>query len=86
MKPEDAKQKWCPMSRYVPGGSPGWDGGNRFDVESTTGRNYFAQCFCIGPACMMWRWWDEDKENSEGGCGLCFEGSDVFVTHRNASL
>ena len=84
MKVEDAKQKWCPMSRYVPGGSPGWDGGNRFDVESTTGRNYFAQCFCIGPDCMMWRSWDDGEE--KGACGLLIDGADVVVTHRNTSM
>jgi len=75
MKAEKAKNKWCPMARYAFGGSPGYASGNRFDVESLTGRNYYAQCLCLGPDCMAWT-----GDETTGECGLVFHGSRIDVT------
>jgi hypothetical protein len=58
---EEAKTKWCPHVRYM-GSDLQECGANRWKqslpVEEPDALNPVA-CRCIGSACMMWRW----KEN-----------------------
>ena len=63
MTEEEAKQRWCPMSRTLHGNPD--DGsvvaGNRhFEVGVLSG-----DC-CLASGCMMWRW----TGKTSGYCGL----------------
>lgn len=74
MKQEEAKTKWCPMSRVaVPVGLTV----NRIStallrISDDKDREYFQSqkdnCNCIASDCMMWLWLS--KEEGLGCCGL----------------
>lgn len=71
MTEEEAKQKWCPMVRYLAvftsgSGSKSGGGYNRgADHPATTAH-------CIGSACMMWRThaYASNPNKIHGYCGL----------------
>jgi len=56
MTEDEAKTKWCPMSR-VQSGDVAYNryAGTPPDVFPTNSR-------CLGSACMMWRWHQEKNE------------------------
>ena len=47
---EEAKTKWCPMSRYSIAVGPAGD------IEQIDNRLEPRGPLCIGSACMMWQW------------------------------
>ena len=50
---EEARTKWCPEAR-VAIDAQGYSAANRFGDD---GKSYLgSQTFCIGSACMAWRW------------------------------
>ena len=61
MKEEQAKTKWCPMSRTVDGDVvTNKDGGKVSDID-----------MCLTSKCMMWReYYGDDKVTILGFCGL----------------
>lgn len=68
MTEAEAKNKWCPMTRMV-----------RHHTDNPTNRNACGEptTFCLGSACMMWRWhqWGGTVTNgvsagTAGHCGL----------------
>lgn len=74
MKQEDARTKWCPMSRVIV--SVG-NIANRVPevlIETAVGDEleYFkaqkANCNCLASDCMLWQWLS--KEDGLGYCGL----------------
>lgn len=58
---EEARTKWCPEAR-VAIDAQGYSAANRFGDD---GKSYLgSQTFCIGSACMAWRWegdWSDQK-------------------------
>lgn len=74
MTEEEALKKWCPKMQVaavvVPQG-PGLTGrGPQFGIQLITNRVPPQQSgFCLGSACMAWRW--EFKTEEEGKLGYC---------------
>ena len=66
MTEDQAKTKWCPMTRFKMdevavnrhNGTPG-----KIDVQFNP-----PYARCIASECMMWRWWQIEANN--GYCGL----------------
>jgi hypothetical protein len=79
MTEEEAKTKWCPMTRYHNNGDAGGVYCNKpGDPESLEGSE-----FCIASDCMMWTWGRTPQEaqaqsgisgqyqqSADGHCGL----------------
>ncbi len=70
MTEDEAKMKWCPMTRSISVDIEDKDSGNRVHGAADP----FEHSRCIGSACMMWRW-DIDlcrkgPEIDHGYCGL----------------
>lgn len=76
MTEDEAKTKWCPMSRTVRGMNVGMVVSNFNRVwDEKGGPEILPATNCIGSGCMMWRW--ETKLESlnlpqyeSGYCGL----------------
>lgn len=66
MTEEEAKNKWCPMSR-----TPDNDG--RVTNRAGTNGEITRDDYCIASACMMWRW-----ETVQSGCTI--DGKDDMTT------
>ena len=71
MTEDEARQKWCPMVRYVASykGTPTPPlnraaGGNDVMLNPTN-------CQCIASDCMMWRWVAEDNARDVSYWGYC---------------
>lgn len=74
MTETEAKTKWCPMVRIVV--VNGHVQENRHGQFRALGDDATGP-FCIGSACMMWRWethqmgdWPPERVGDEGYCGL----------------
>ena len=68
---EEAKKKWCPMSRSG-------DGGTNRGSSDTNYPKIYADDFCVASGCMMWRRekdtygddYGKDIPETNGYCGL----------------
>ena len=67
MREEEAKQKWCPMTRTASSASNGVAAINVRDMQ-----NISNETRCIASECMMWKW-EKSSLNipTTGYCGLC---------------
>ena len=75
---EEAKKKWCPMSRDTAISEGSYN-------RTATGK-VVASCMCIASECMMWRWVrfdtgrpDTGTSSNVGYCGLT--GNDKITFH-----
>jgi hypothetical protein len=69
MTEEQARKKWCPMTRFLY--AEGDSSRGVYAVAVNTDR---PESLCVGSECMMWRW-DEKEEEAHGldgtECGYC---------------
>jgi len=65
MTEEEAKTKWCPMSRHVIDIEPSYPMGNRFGQFRD---GYDVQC--LASECAMWQHSYTDETGVHGYCGL----------------
>lgn len=75
---EEAKTKWCPEARANAGRTAIGTTLNRDDNGAP-----FVGCYCIGSACMAWRWRDPAPEIEIFVAG---EGNADFVRRRDRIL
>ena len=73
MTPEEASKKWCPMVRVecVP---PNENHGELTITNKPSEVVDDSTAYCIGPACMRWRWRQrlafDSLDRNDGYCGL----------------
>ena len=61
MKPENAREKWCPFAMIY--------SGENASFNRTGEGSMLLESFCIADICMMWRW-VKNKDDAFGYCGL----------------
>lgn len=71
MTEEDAKTKWCPFARVIPGfiqdgemfsNPAGIPAHNRIQERGTDTPTWHGAMSCIGSECMAWRWTTYERE------------------------
>lgn len=83
---QEAKEKWCPLSRVLVIGQNGMPMSMPFNRTIQTDQKVVANaptgeitlslpesCQCAGSVCMMWRWLDKpptEPEDRRGFCGV----------------
>lgn len=74
MTEEEAKNKWCPMSRIIAiknreTDEPGYGPYNRWEDSCDEKNGMLPRgSYCLASECMMWIW--EKDSSSNGRCGL----------------
>lgn len=63
MTEEEAKTKWCPFVRAWEGAGQSWVNRPLMD-ENDHGHMGPTKVFCIGAACMAWRWSEEKRTSA----------------------
>ncbi len=69
MTEEEAKTKWCPFALQI------WKAADNNDLSMNRDGTGVPTAFCLGSACMAWRWsafaeGEEHAGNVHGYCGL----------------
>lgn len=73
MTEQEARTKWCPMTRVL---STNWKHGcgfNRITDDTAKIQGPATGSFCLASDCMMWRWKEKSSPNDpnrRGHCGL----------------
>jgi len=74
MTESEAKTKWCPMVRFYVADHDHYDNKPQNDGFGKADKN---SGFCIGSACMMWRWNEPQNINFKGDPPYSMVGEDM---------
>lgn len=69
MTEQEARQRWCPFSRYSVYDKPSSNRWKQSAPESEPHALNPIPCRCIASDCMAWRWHDEWQSATEEGVG-----------------